>query len=276
MNEGNSCFELSTNDIPFQKNIGLHTTTINSIKVTIPYQTTSRDIKGQSLGKIPYLASISILYQQTDNNQSAINSVLDQEVKDAMAQWELSMLDYLIDANTEPNQFYNDYFRPTTYEEIKLDVRVLKGAVIMHTIRAADDETNMRIANLFQQKQLVSDVYDVGTSFMMKGALGGMTHTTALFDYREALGWRKKSTTPRGLFPEMTVEDCRNYSREKGTIVAAKSRPQYWILCGVSMCAAYVLRHMITDTAIQRCLLTAGLTLIVGPIGAIVGLVSRF
>ena len=276
LDENNDCFVLNTTNIPFQDNIGLHTTTIESIRVTIPYQRANRVIQGTSKDKIAYGASISILYQQVSpSNQSSSDRVADIEAENEKMRWGFHELSYFVELNDKPAPFYNDYFGPNEFGEFKLDARAYQYTVVLHRIRSADEATNQRISTLFQQRQLLGDIIDVGTSFMISGALGGTTHTTALFDYRQSLGWRKKSTVERGLFPEMTVEECRNYHNNKTAIVAAKSRPMYWLLCGTSMGMAYLLRHMMADTAVQRCLLTAGLSFVIGPIGLLVGILGK-
>ena len=273
------CFLVTVDKQKFQENIGLHATTIKSIIVAIPYTCTTKKVDGQTKDKAYYCVSVSLFYQEQPgvDCRSRVDGILDGDALAVRGSWASTTISTLANLDLEKNLFYAECLRGTQASEIKLKLKICKGVVVLLMVRAADGATVQKVVNCFQQEQMAQEANHVNETFVWFGIEGGVTHKNDLDESKKQLARTKSVSEPkRGLFPSgMTVDDFQIYAKNRRQLITKSSR-KFGTIFALSVVGAYGLRYFIADTAVQRCLLTMGLTMVIGPLGAIACFLRKF
>lgn len=275
----NSCFVCALKPEVFQGNIGLHATIIDSISIKIPYSRATTEVRDKTADKADYCTLITLFYQEQPDVDSSprTRAILNEAALRTRAAWNGNRISTIAEIGIDNSKFFEKYLGGVSPGQVKLKLQVQNGIVILMITRAADEVTVQKIISHFKQKQMIDEATEVSGTARWFGYMGSWLHLNDLVTFRQTLIKPGASSPKPGFLPEMTVTDCQEYVKNKKQALSEcslKSSLRYGVIAGLAFGSVYTLRH-VNDSTVFRCLLTMGLTVLVGPLGAIAGLLRK-
>lgn len=290
LNHVSDCFNLvmsETDCNTLQTNIGIHSTFIKEISIDIPYQCKVKEVRGATQDMLKYHSTLSMYYQNREHasGSSHVRDFMHPVARQTKVKWDGISMSALAELDLEKNQYWSSLLKTST-NEIKLKLEINDGVVLLAMTKQTSPGTIQRVVNLFQQQQLIEETSLIALAYPLFGLIGGLIHMCDMFRFRYELGRAKHLSSPHQYalpppraLPVMDIEDCKAYNQNKtlfSTKDSYKGGRKFGAACGLTILSAYVLGRMTPDSAVLSCFLTIIPVILIGPMGAITGLLLRW
>ena len=267
-------FTMSPSIPSFQKNIGLHSTEIESLHITIPYLYAQEVIHDRSKDGVHYCATASICYQsQTRADISEPDAkplkkqakkVLDENIEQFKGHWCKQTLNDLIETFPTRSQFEKDCF---IHNQNYLDLEVYEGLVVLKTVHIMDSVVLHDLATALFKSHQVSHKSRASVLAAFFGCVGRVCYDKSLRAHYLDPAYQRGVKGETGI---EIIDSCRAHAGDKDQVL---DRAIWQSLLWGSLSTGVVgaIHYGLDGHGVMQCLLSMGLVFAVGPIGVLAG-----